>query len=177
MASGSDPRRTPQRVQDDDRVDRSTPQQDTPSNKRLANIPKEAFENAADSLKRNISFKDNNKILKSQLEIVWVIVKGALKKDPKLSERLANEKEFRDNVTRKGENPFIDSLRAMAANSDTQGSKAWEELFEDGTSFILLFVFKHSDCILCLDVFLKKPPAPNVDISHKAVSSSPEGGT
>jgi len=64
-------------------------------------------------------------------------VKGALAQDPKLKGRLASEEEFRDNVARKGEKTFIGSLRAMAADSDTQGSKAWKDLFEDGTSFSL----------------------------------------
>ncbi len=52
----------------------------------------------------------------------------------------------------KGEKKFIDSLRAMAANNDTQGSKAWGDLFEDGT---LLFGSEQSDLILRLEVFMK----------------------
>jgi hypothetical protein len=134
MAPGSNPRRTRQhdRVQGDDRVEPSTPRTDTPSSTRLANIPKQAVEKAFKFLKRNISPEDDDDDI---LDYVWTGVKGALKQDPKLKEYLASEKEFRDNVTRKGEKNFIDSLRAMATNSDTQGSKAWADLFEDGTSF------------------------------------------
>jgi hypothetical protein len=137
MAPGSNPRRTRQhdRVQGDDRVEPSTPMTDTPSSTRLANIPKQAVEEATDSLRRNIFPKDDDKRILSALNHVWIGVKGALEQDPKLKKIMASEKEFRDNVTRKGEKNFIDSLRAMATNSDTQGSKAWADLFEDGTSF------------------------------------------
>jgi hypothetical protein len=135
MAPGSNPRRTRQhdRVQGDDRVEPSTPRTDTPSITRLANVPKQAVEKVSKSLRKNIS-PDDDEILDA-LNYVWFGVKGALEQDPKLKEYLASEKEFRDNVTRKGEKNFIDSLRAMVTNSDTQGSKAWADLFEDGTSF------------------------------------------
>jgi hypothetical protein len=139
MASGSNPQRTRQRdrVQGDDRVDPSTPQRGTPSKTRLANIPKQAVENACKYLRRNVLKDDDDDDILDALEVVHMVVNDALEQDPKLKDRLASEEEFRDNVTRKGEKNFIDSLRAMAANSDTQGSKAWHELFEDGTSFSL----------------------------------------
>ncbi len=126
-----------QRVQPDDRVDPSTPQGGSPSQKRLANIPKQAVEKASKLLRKNISPKDDDDEITDALIYVWFGVKDTLKQDPKLKKYLASEEEFRDNVTRKGEKNFIDSLRAMAANSDTQGSEAWEDLFEDGTSFPL----------------------------------------
>ena len=138
MASGSNSRKG---VQDDDRVDPPTSQSSTPSSTRLANIPKEAVEEAADFLRRNVLFKDDDdKILKS-LKYVWFNVQGALENDPELKKRLASKEEFHANVTKKGEKTFIDTLRTMAANSDTQGSKAWEYLFEDGTSFALVQAF------------------------------------
>jgi hypothetical protein len=62
-------------------------------------------------------------------------VHDALEQDPELKQQLASRDEFRANVTKKGEKNFIDSLRAMAANSETQESKAWEGLFTDGTLF------------------------------------------
>jgi hypothetical protein len=139
MAPGSNPRRTRQRdrVQGDDRVDPSTLRRGTPSSTRLANIPKQAVEEATDFLGRYISPKDDDKRILSALKHVWFGVQDALEQDPKLKEHLASKEEFHNNVTRKGEKRFIDSLRAMAANSDTQGSRAWEDLFEDGTSFSL----------------------------------------
>ena len=136
MAS-SDPRQTRlrNRVQRADRANPSTPQRGSPSQTRLANIPKQAVEKASKSLRKNISPKDNDDDILDNLTVVWWLVKGALEQDPKLKECLASEEEFCDNVTRKGEKTFINSLKAMAANSDTQGSKAWDNLFEDGTSF------------------------------------------
>jgi hypothetical protein len=135
MASGSNPQR--QRVQVDDHVDPSKPQKDTPSNTRLANIPRQAVERMCKSLRRIITPTDDDDEILDFLFYVWFDVQKVLEQDPELKKNLASEEEFRDNVTRKGEKNFIDSLRAMAANSDTQGSKAWDDLFEDGTSFYL----------------------------------------
>jgi len=143
MASGSNPRRTRagqrDRVQGDDRVDPSTSQRGSPSQKRLANIPKQAVEKASKFLRRIISpddDDDDDEILNA-LNHVWLRVQEALEQDPKVKNRLASKDEFRDSVRRNGEKKFIDSLRTMAVNSDTQGAKAWDDLFEDGTSFSL----------------------------------------
>jgi hypothetical protein len=121
-------------------VDPSTPQGGSPSKKRLANIPKQVVEKASKSLRKHISPNDDDDEIKNELTYVWLKVKGALEQDPKLKENLASEEDFGDNVARKGEKTFIDSLRAMAANSDilVQGSRAWDNLFEDGTSFSLV---------------------------------------
>ena len=135
MAPGSKHRRKRQRVQDDGRVDPSTLQGGSPSKKRVANIPKQAIEEATDFLRTHISPKDDDKQILKALNYVWVDVQDALEQDLSLEKHLASKDEFRDNVTRKGEKDFIDSLRAMAANNDTHGNKAWEDLFEDGTSF------------------------------------------
>jgi hypothetical protein len=69
--------------------------------------------------------------------LVFQLVKRTLEKDPKMKGCLASQEEFCDNVAGKGEKNFINSLRAMAANNDTQGSKAWDGLYDDGTSFPL----------------------------------------
>jgi hypothetical protein len=139
MSSGSNTRRTRQRdqVQGGDRVDPSTLQRGTPSKTRLADIPKQAVEKACKFLRKHISKDDDDDEILDALEHVWFCVQDVLEKDPKLKKHLASKEEFRDDVTMKGEKSFIDSLRAMAANSDTQGSKAWHKLFEDGTSFSL----------------------------------------
>ena len=138
MSSESNPLRTrPQRAQDDDRVDSSTPQTSTPPKTRLANIPKQAVEKAAKSLRRIIYPKDDDDEIRNSLKHVWTNVHDTLEQDPELKMHLASRDVFRTNVTRKGEKNFIDSLRAMATNSDSQGSKAWESLFTDGTSFSL----------------------------------------
>jgi glycyl-tRNA synthetase beta subunit len=135
MAPGSHPRRSPRHAQDDSRVDSSTPQRGTPASTRLANIPKQAIEEASDSLRRNILPNDSDEKILKALKHVQLIVEEALEHDPELKKLLASKEEFRQNVTRKGEKLFIDSLRAMAGNSDAQGSKAWEDLFQDGTFF------------------------------------------
>ena len=133
MASGSNPRRTQQRIQHDDS---STLQSYTPSSStRLANIPKQAVEEVTDSLSGRIFPEDDDKRILKRLRHVWKDVQKVLEQDPKLKQYLASMEEFRDNVTKKGEKSFIGSLRAMATNSDTQGSNAWKDLLEDGTSF------------------------------------------
>jgi hypothetical protein len=142
--------------------------------KRLANIPKQAVDKASKSLRKHISPKDDDDEILNALMAVWFFVESALEQDPKLKELLASKEKFLDNVTRKGEKKFIDSLRAMAANSDTQGSKAWEDLFEDGR-YILLFRPKHSDRILHLEVFLTEIPAPDVDPLNNAATSAQKG--
>jgi hypothetical protein len=135
MASGSNPRQTRQSVKYHKRVDQSTPQTGTPSSPRLANIPRQAVEKAHKSLRKIISPKDDDDEIRDSLGHVYISVKTALQQDPKLKELVASEEKYYDNVTRRGEKNFIDSLRAMAANSETQGSKAWEGLFTDGTLF------------------------------------------
>jgi hypothetical protein len=137
MASGSLPRRSQRRVRGDDLVNPSTPQTDTSSKLRVANIPKQAVEKESKSLRKIISPNDDDNEILQTLNAVWFLVHEALELDPGLKEDLASKDEFRANVTRKGEKNFIDSLRAMAANSDTQGSKAWQDLFQNGTSFSL----------------------------------------
>jgi hypothetical protein len=136
MASGC-PQRKQQRVRYNDRVDPSTSQRGTPSSTRLANIPKQAVEEVFKSLRRNIFPNDNSEKILKALKVVQRIVEEALEHDPKLKKHLASKEEFHENVTRKGEIKFVDSLRAMAENSDAQGSKAWEDLFQDGTLFSL----------------------------------------
>jgi hypothetical protein len=134
MTSGAISQRTQQRLPGDDRVNSSTPQTGTPSKILLANIPKQAIDEAIDSIKKHISRNEEDERI---LKHVWFNVQDALEQVPGLKEPLASKDEFRANVTRKGEKNFIDSLRIMAANSDKQGSEAWEDLFQDGTLFCL----------------------------------------
>jgi hypothetical protein len=165
------PRQTRQHAQHDDS---STFQRGTPSNTRLANIPKQAVEKAFKSLKRNISPEDDDGEIQDGLNVVWVEVHRVLEQDPKMKNKLASNDEFRDNLRRKGEKPFFGSLRAMAKNCDTQGNKAWEDLFEDG-GYIALFGSNHSDCILCPEVFLKQMQVPDVGSSSKDITPAQEG--
>jgi hypothetical protein len=132
MASGSNPRRTRHSVK---HHHPSTSQTGTPSSLRLASIPKQAIEKAHKTLRKIISPKDDDDEIRDSLRIVRMIVNGVLEQDPELKELVASEEKYYDNVTRRGEKIFIDSLRAMAANSETQGSEAWEGLFTDGTLF------------------------------------------
>ena len=177
MAPGSESnhRRKRQRVEnDDDHEDPPTPQGGSPSKKRLANIPKQAIEHESTFLRKIISPDSDDDEIRRQLNYVWTSFRNVLEHDPKLIKHLASKEEFRDNVTRKREKAFIESLRVMAANCDTQGSKAWVDLFEDGTS--LSFVSKHSDRILCPEVFLKEMQAPEVDPLDQATGTSAQEG-
>jgi hypothetical protein len=119
----------------DDCVDPSTSQSGTPSSTWLANIPKEVVEDASKCLRKLVSPTDDDVKIVQFLSCVWALVQDTIEKDPELKIRLASKEEFYANIARKGEKNLIDSLRAMATNNDMQGSKAWEDLFEDGTSF------------------------------------------
>jgi hypothetical protein len=162
------PRQARQRAQDDDS---STFQRGTPSNTRLANIPKQVVDKAFKSLRRNISPEDDDGEIQDALKHVWVDVHEVLEQDPNLKRHLASKEEFRDNVASKGQKNFFDSLRTMASNSVTQGSKAWEYLFEDG-SYIALFGSIHSDCIPHPEVFFKQMKVPDVGSSSKDTKDS-----
>jgi len=134
MASGSNPRLKRKRVEDGDRVVPST--LGTPSSTRLANIPEQAVKEAAESLRKLISPKDSDDTVLKTLKHVWLAVHDVLEQDPNLKGQLASKEEFRENVTKKGTKKFANTLRTMAANSDTQGSDAWKKLFDNGQSFV-----------------------------------------
>ncbi len=161
MASGSNPRRTRQRdrVQDDYRVDPSTRQGGTLSKTRLADIPQRAIDKAVKFFKKNIPSDEDDDEIQGNLGHVWIATIEALEHDPKLKGHLANMDEFLDNVKKKGEQKFIESLRAMASSKTKD---AWEDLFEDGTS-LSFFRLKHSDRVLRVEVFLKGMLVPDVD--------------
>jgi len=140
-------------------------------------IPEQDFEEATESLNSITSPRDDDTRILNTLKVVRTLVQVALEKDPKLKVQkghLANRDEFRNNVKKKGEQKFIDSLRAMAANSDEQGSKAWEDLFEDGILFSSLG-FKRSDRVIRLEVFWKKIPALHVGPLLKTNKDSDKG--
>ena len=150
MTPASNTQRMWQHTLDDDHYAEpltEMPGRSSPSN---MNISKQVVKDmTCHRLRRNLSpQRDSDEYILEILDCIWAIVKGLLKQDPKMEERLASEEEFRENVTRRGEKKFIDLLRAMAANSDTQGNKALDDLFEDGsTSFSCLWV-RASDHIL-----------------------------
>jgi len=134
----------------------------------------QAVDKAFKSLRKSISPEDDDGEIQDSLDMVWFAVHRALEHDPKMKKLLASNDEFRDNLRRKGEKPFFDSLRAMAKNCDTQGNKAWEDLFEDG-GYIALFGSNHSDCILCPEVFFKQLQVPDVGSSSKDITPAQEG--
>ena len=134
MASGSNPRLKRKRVEDGDRVVPST--LGTPSSTRLANIPEQAVKDAVKSLRKLISPEDSDDTVLQTLKHVWLAVHDTLEHDLHLKGHLASKEKFRENVTKKGEKKFADTLRTMAKNSDMQGSDAWKDLFEDGQSFV-----------------------------------------
>jgi len=142
-------------------------------------IPEQDFEEATESLNSITSPRDDDTRILNTLKVVRTLVQVALEKDPKLKVQkghLANRDEFRNNVKKKGEQKFIDSLRAMAANSDEQGSKAWEDLFEDSILFSSLLGFKRSDRVIRLEVFWKKMSALHVGPLHKVNKDSDKVG-
>jgi len=99
-------------------------------------------------LERLIQPGDDND---SILDDVWTYVNKALKEDPILKARLADEGEFQENVQKYGEKQFIDLLKDMAKK------KNWEDLLENRTSFL------SSDLsaliVLSIGVFLKQIPS------------------
>ena len=144
MSSSAEPPQTPwapQRGDLQDHVDLST-SQSTLSQTLPANIPAQAFHDACDILMANVRPEhDDNRIRR----FVWIAVHTALEDHPDLKGRLADKARFHDNVKRKGEQEFFDSVRAMAK------SGTWTALFEDSTLFSF-FASHHSDHLLCLDL-------------------------
>ncbi len=130
-----------------------------PSRTRLANIPQRAIDKAAKFLKKMILFDEDEDEIRGNLRHVRTAVQEALEHNPKLKDHLANKDEFLDNVEKKGEQKFVESLRAMASSKNKD---AWEDLFEDGTS-LSFFGFEHSDRVLRVEVFLKGMLVPDVD--------------
>jgi len=106
-------------------------------------------------LQRYIQPDDSDKAILGSLGTIWVNVNKALKEDPILKMRLADQDKFEENVKSKGEEKFIVLLKDMAKK------KNWQDLLENGTSFLSsgLTPFNHG---LFPDVFLKpEEPAWN----------------
>jgi hypothetical protein len=111
-------------------------------------IPDGAFRLLCKNLERNIQPGDIDDSIQDSLDNVWFFVNKALKEDPILKTRLADKDKFQENVKRKGEERFIESLKDMAKK------KNWQDLLENGTSS-LSSGLKPSNRGLSQDVFLK----------------------
>jgi hypothetical protein len=147
-SSSANPQQTPDLFED--RVDPSTTP-NSPSQTQPPNIPVQILQEACESLKRDIlPHYDDNRIRRN-LKYVWITVILALEHDYKREEFLADRHQFLANVSRKGEQQFIHSLRSMAI------SGSWAALFDDG-KLLSFFDFDLSDHLDCLDVFLKEKP-------------------
>ena len=135
----------------EDRVDPSTTP-NSPSQTQPPNIPAQVLQEACERFQRLILPHDDDSWIRYSLVHVWLTVNDALEHDQKRKECLADKNQFLANVTRKGEQKFIDSLRSMAI------SGTWAALFADGTVGTLLsfFDFELSDHLDRLDVFLKE---------------------
>ena len=144
-SSSANPQQTPGLYED--RVDPST----TPNSpsQTLPNIPAQVLQEAYEFLELIILPRYDDSRIRRDLVCVWTAVNRALEHDQKRKESLADNSQFLANVTRKGEQQFIDSLRSMAI------SGTWAALFEDGT-LLSFFDFELSDYLDCLDVFLKE---------------------
>ena len=145
-SSSANPQQTPSLFED--RVDPSTTP-NSPSQTQPPNIPAQVLQEAYENLERIILPRDDDSRIRRNLVHVWIVVNGALEHDQKLKECLADKNQFFANVTRKGEQKFIDSLRSMAI------SGTWAALFADGT-LLSCFDFEPSDHLDRLDVFLKE---------------------
>jgi hypothetical protein len=130
MSSSTDSE-TRQRGRVKDRLDPSTSQGGTPSQP-LANTPEPVIDDDFGDWTFPKVGSSDAKIQKF-LFLVFVDVKLALKKDKDLKSQLAGDVEFFDNVNRRGEWNFINSLKSMTE------SRAWTSLLKDGTLFILRF--------------------------------------
>jgi len=99
-------------------------------------------------LKRIIINEDTDAEIKGNLPAVWGIVNVFLTENtpPRLQTHIATITEFQENLRRKGEKVFIDSLRDKSS---------WQGLPQNCTSF-LSFVLEHSDHLLSPEVFLKQ---------------------
>jgi hypothetical protein len=81
-------------------------------------------------LQRSVQPDDSDKDIQDSLIIIWFNVSKALKEDPILKARLAEEDEFQENVQKYGEKQFFDLLKDMAKK------KNWGDLLENSTSFL-----------------------------------------
>jgi hypothetical protein len=147
-SSSTNPQQTPGLFED--RVDPSTTP-NSPSQTQPPNIPAQVLQEACGFLEHNILPHYDDSRIRGDLGYVWMAVNDALEHDQKLKECLADKNQFFANVTRKGEQKFIDSLRSMAI------SGTWAALFADGT-LLSFFDFEPSDHLDRLDVFLKEKP-------------------
>jgi hypothetical protein len=123
----------------------------SPSQMQPPNIPAQVLQEACGFLERNILPNYDDSRIRRDLVYIWMGVNRALEHDQKRKECLADHNQFLANVTRKGEQQFIDSLRSMAI------SGTWAALFDDGT-LLSFFDFELSGHLDCLDVFLKEKP-------------------
>jgi len=123
-SSSANPQQTPGLFED--RVDPSTTTTpNSPSRTQPPNIPAQVLQKACEALKRNILPHDDDSEIRDNLGHVWVAVKRALEHDQNRKGCLANNNQFLANVTRKGEQQFIHSLRSMAIRG------IWAALFDD----------------------------------------------
>ena len=79
------------------------------------------------SLGRIVSPDDDDDSIRSDLDLVRVIVHNALSEDPEVVESLADWREFEANVEREGENKVIEQLR------DTAKRGSWLDIIENST--------------------------------------------
>jgi hypothetical protein len=88
-------------------------------------MTEQAFKKECNRLQRSVFPEDDDDEIKGALKLVWAIVSTALEDKNDLEGHLATFEQFLDNVERKGEREFIDSLRDMARR------RALHELFQN----------------------------------------------
>jgi hypothetical protein len=143
---------------DNDQTIPTTPKKPTPtpqSTSRRVSIPDQAFQEMCEDLEFYNIQSSPDGLIQRRLGSIFAIIYNALDNDENRKSRRADNKEFKQNLKKRGEEHFFNLLRDIA------GRRAWGELLDDGMLF-LVSDLKHSNRGLSLEVFLKQPvPAWN----------------
>ena len=131
----------------------STPMLHTlPSSQSTVSIPDDAFEEACSVLGLLINPSRSDEEIGKAMTSVYSIIYGVLGKDPALSPRRANEKEFLQNVERIGKQQVINAFK------DAAEKEAWGDLMSNGTfpfpsTSIVLITFCCQRYFSCLKLY------------------------
>jgi len=131
----------------------STPMLHTlPSSQSTVSIPDDAFQVACSVLEVLINPSHSDASIEIAMATVRLIVYDVLGKDPALSPRRANEKEFLQNVERIGKQQVINAFK------DAAEKEAWGDLMSNGTfpfpsTSIVLITFCCQRYFSCLKLY------------------------
>ena len=157
----------------DDDTSLSTPTRSTlPSTQSSVSISDKSLQELCEDLQVLVELVINSNYdaarLRRSLGTIWFNVNETLTEDPVLKTRLANQKEFQENVKIKGEKKFIELLK------DTAKKKNWRDVLENRTSFLSSHL-KRSDRVLSLAVFFKQVPSDESNFKSMWSEASENG--